>query len=505
MKSPKTKRATKGVMKRRRSFTPELTNHRFAQIAKRIFESFPDAILLIESDGKMSDANAQAQSIFGYGREELIGKPADVLIIERCRELFVKHISGTVAGPQVRLPGVGLELFGRRKNQGEFPMEIILSSIASDDDSLVMVVVRDLTEAKQAAERARRTNAELTSLVAELQRRDHEMQALISMDDLLQSCTSQEEAYKIVALAAGELFESQTGCLAVMHASGQFLEVVARWGDGPLGDPIFSVEDCWALRRGQVHEVTDPDAGLLCRHVVRQADKAYLCMPLTVQGETLGIFCLAGARDKRNTNQVGQLQLVVTVSEAIKLSLSNLKLREKLRAEAIHDPLTGLFNRRYLEETLPRELHRARRTNAPLSVVMLDLDGFKRFNDTYGHDAGDALLRELGKLVREKLRKSDISCRYGGEEFVLVLPDSSLADAEQRVEQIRAQIKEMQIPHGDQLLRAITVSAGVAQADERTANPNELLRAADSALYAAKNAGRDRVVVYRGKETLQSN
>jgi diguanylate cyclase (GGDEF)-like protein len=131
---------------------------------------------------------------------------------------------------------------------------------------------------------------------------------------------------------------------------------------------------------------------------------------------------------------------------------------------------------------------------------MLDLDDFKRFNDTYGHDAGDALLRELGRLVRGKLRKSDISCRYGGEEFVLVLPDSSIVDAEQRVDQIRIQIKELQIPHGEQLLSALTVSAGVAQADDHTADPAELLRAADMAMYAAKNAGRDRVVVYRAAQ-----
>ena len=140
-----------------------------------------------------------------------------------------------------------------------------------------------------------------------------------------------------------------------------------------------------------------------------------------------------------------------------------------------------------------------RRAHASLCVAMLDLDEFKRFNDTYGHDAGDSLLRELGRLLLGKLRKSDISCRYGGEEFVLVLPDSSLADAKQRIEQMRSQIKELRIPHGDQVLRALTVSAVVAQADDHTANPGELLRAADTALYAAKNAGRDRVIVYQTK------
>ncbi|HEY7221644.1 MAG TPA: diguanylate cyclase [Candidatus Binatia bacterium] len=477
-----------------------LTDVRFAEIARGLYESFPDAIAVIDRYGKISEMNAQVEVIFGYSRQELQDKPVEFLIPERFRERHVKHITSYIADPRTRPMGVGLELFGQRKDKSEFPVDIMLSPMTTESGSMVIAIVRDVTGPKRATESVRKTNEELLALVAELRRRDSEMQALISMDDLLQSCTTPEEAFKVVGLAAGELFVGQTGCLAVLHASGQYLEIVARWGNGPPGEPIFLLEDCWALRRGQVHEVTDPHTGLLCRHFIERPEAAYLCVPLNVQGETLGVFCLVGAPAKRSQHQVSQLQLAVTVSESIKLSLSNLKLREELRAEAIHDPLTGLFNRRYLEETLPRELHRARRSRSPLCVAMLDLDDFKRFNDTYGHDAGDALLRELGRLVRGKLRKSDISCRYGGEEFVLVLPDSSIVDAEQRVDQIRIQIKELQIPHGEQLLSALTVSAGVAQADDHTADPAELLRAADMAMYAAKNAGRDRVVVYRAAQ-----
>lgn len=485
--------------------TRDLTEVRFAEVARGLFESFSDAILILDRHGKITETNARAEAIFGYNRHELQDKPVEFLIPERFRERHVKHITGYIADPRMRPMGVGLELFGQRKDKSEFPVDIMLSPMTTESGSMVIAIVRDVTGPKQATESVRKTNDELMALVAELQHRDGEMQALSSMDDLLQSCTTQEEAYKVVGLAAGELFNGQTGCLTVLHSSGQYLEMVARWGDGPLGEPIFSMEDCWALRRGQVHEVADPQTGLLCRHFVEQPATAYLCVPLTVQGETLGVFCLVGAPAKRSRHQVSQLQLAVTVSEAIKLSLSNLKLREKLRAEAIHDPLTGLFNRRYLEETLPRELHRAQRAHSSLCVAMLDLDDFKRFNDTYGHDAGDLLLRELGRLLRGNVRKSDISCRYGGEEFVLVLPDSSLADAEQRLKQIRTLVKELQITHGEQTLGTMTVSAGVAQADERCANPSDLLRAADEALYIAKNAGRDRVVVYPAKEPLQNN
>jgi diguanylate cyclase (GGDEF)-like protein len=211
-------------------------------------------------------------------------------------------------------------------------------------------------------------------------------------------------------------------------------------------------------------------------------------------------LCLTGAAEKV-IGSVTRQQLAVEVGETIKLSLSNLKLREELREQAIHDPLTGLCNRRYLEENLVRELHRARRGNSPLCVVMLDLDNFKPFNDTFGHDAGDALLRELAQVMHDKLRKSDICCRYGGDEFVLVLPDSSLADTQQRMEQICVAVKEKQIRNGGPPLDAITISAGVVGLPEHGSTAAELLQAADNAMYAAKQAGRNRIVVYQAKES----
>jgi diguanylate cyclase (GGDEF)-like protein/PAS domain S-box-containing protein len=482
----------------------DVTEMRFAQIAKGLLESFPDGILVIDRDGKIIEINAQVEAIFGYSREELQNQPVEILIPERFRESYAKHIGDYLAQSEERPLGAGVELFGQRKNKSEFPADMILGRIDKDGGGELIAVVRDITESKAAAERVRRSNDELRALVTELQRRDSEMQSLISMDDLLQSCTTQAEAYKVIALAGGELFGGQGGCLAVLPYQNQSLEIVARWGDGPLGEAVFAVEDCWALRRGQVHDVSDPQGGLLCRHFLPRPEARYLCVPLTVQGEMLGVFCLAGA-PANSKHHVSQLQLAVTVSESVKLSLSNLRLREKLRAEAIHDPLTGLFNRRYLEETLSRELHRARRGNSPLCLAMLDLDRFKQFNDRFGHDAGDSFLRELGRLVRENLRKSDISCRYGGEEFVLVLPDSSLPDAEQRLEQLRVLIKHLKIQHGDQMIGPLTISAGVAQAEKLSTEPSELLRAADNALYAAKKAGRDRVVVYQNKKSARNS
>jgi diguanylate cyclase (GGDEF)-like protein len=261
-------------------------------------------------------------------------------------------------------------------------------------------------------------------------------------------------------------------------------------------EDAFPFEDCQAMSCSRPHEVLDPTNSLRCTHFAHFPALGHLCLPLTVQGETLAVLHLAAATGSAD-DPVDRRRLGVTVGEAIKICLAGLKLRRKLQEQATRDLLTGLFNRRYLEETLPRELHRTLRRRASLCVAMVDLDTFKRFNDDFGHDAGDAALRATGRVLTANLRQGDIACRYGGEEFVLVLPDSSLRDTGLRLEQIRLRFEELDLRHEGQQLAKITFSAGVVSAPEHGSNAEELLRAADEALYAAKRAGRNRVVAYQ--------
>jgi diguanylate cyclase (GGDEF)-like protein/PAS domain S-box-containing protein len=437
---------------------------------RRLFETAQDGILILGAvTRKITDVNPFMEELLGYSREEFLGKELWEIGLLKDAEASQEAFRKLQKKGYIRYEDLPLQTNDGKRREVEF-----VSSIYTEDGRRVIQCnIRDITARKQAEDYIRKANDGLMALVAELQRRDSEMQSLNHMHDLLQTCTTQEEAYEVIALVAGELFPEQNGCLAILNAGDQELETVARWGDQAPLKSTFSLEDCWALRRGYPHEVIDPQAGLLCRHFVHRLETCYLCVPLTVQGGTLGLLCLVRADASRDEHQISDQLLAVTVGETIKLSLSNLKLREKLRGEAIHDPLTGLFDRGYLEETLWRELHRAQCGNSPLCVAMLDLDQFKHLNDTFGHDAGDSLLRRLGRMLREQLRKSDIACRYGGDEFVLVLPDSSLADTRQRVEQIRVLVKELQIRHGDQLLGTMTVSAGVAQAGEHGFSASE--------------------------------
>lgn len=461
---------------------------------RRLFETAKDGILILDGDtGRITDVNPFLQDLLGYSKTELTGKAlweiGPVKDIAASQEAM-RHLQHT---DYIRYEDLPLETKAGERKQVEFVSNVYLVN----GWRVIQCNIRDITARRHAEALAQRSNDELLALVAELQWRDREMQLLNHMNDLLQSCVTLEEAYQVINLTAGELFPGQSGCLAILHARDEPFAVVARWGTEAIMEATFSLDDCWALRRGQLHEVVNPQADLLCSHFTHAPQAGYLCLPLTVLGETLGVLCIIVGAARKGKHQLSLQQLALTVGETTKLCLSNLKLRDELRHQAIHDPLTGLFNRRYLDETLPRELHMAKRRNTPLSVVMLDIDVFKKFNDSFGHGAGDSLLRKFGNVLQQHLRKSDISCRYGGDEFVLVLPDSTIQATQERVEHIRMLVKGLQQNQsGDQIVGRFTLSSGIAQAPEHGETASELLQAADDALYAAKQAGRDHIVTY---------
>jgi diguanylate cyclase (GGDEF)-like protein len=190
-----------------------------------------------------------------------------------------------------------------------------------------------------------------------------------------------------------------------------------------------------------------------------------------------------------------QQRLAISVASQIALSLASLQLRETLREQAIRDPLTRLFNRRFLEESLDRELQLASRKKQSIAILFLDLDHFKRFNDTFGHDAGDMVLQSLADLFRNFFRATDICCRYGGEEFAIILPESSSQDAVVRADALRSEVKRLRLQYKKQTLGQLTLSAGVAAFPEHASTSLDLLKIADQCLYESKASGRDVVTV----------
>lgn len=339
--------------------------------------------------------------------------------------------------------------------------------------------------------------AERFNAMAELvESRSRESAALAELGELLQSSTSIDEAAGIFADLATKLFPGQPGALYLMAPSRDEVVAVTFWNGGErLSAPEFVPEDCWALRLSRTHENICENA-VRCVHLTT-AEERSLCLPLHAFGESLGMLYVADPADGFAEGSIGADQhreFTDTVAEQLALALANLRMRETLRHQSIRDPLTQLYNRRYLDETFRRELHRAARRGTPLSVLLFDIDKFKQFNDTHGHDGGDALLKAVGNCLRDFFRAEDGAFRAGGEEFVAVLPETALTDALSRAEELRQEISRLEVRHGNVILPAITISIGVSAFPEHGETTDQLLKAADRALYAAKESGRNRVV-----------
>jgi diguanylate cyclase (GGDEF)-like protein/PAS domain S-box-containing protein len=353
----------------------------------------------------------------------------------------------------------------------------------------------EATVAEKTAE-LQQANERLLLWARELERRNSEINLLGQMGELLQSCNRSEEAYQGIQRFLAKLFPEDSGALFVAPESTRVVEAVAVWGARPPEEKVFSVDECWGLRRGRAHGREEIQAGFRCQHV-GTGDTPYFCVPMTAHGAGLGVLHVLLARGHEEQWDVRR-DLAVRVAEHLALALAKLKLQETLQHLSVLDPLTGLFNRRYMEETLARELRRAERGRHCLGVIMLDIDHFKRFNDTLGHDAGDTLLRELAAMLQRQVRASDIACRYGGEEFTMILPDVPPDLTRQRAEEIREAAREMRVQHGPRLLSPVTLSLGVAVFPQNGTTRDALLQNADVALYRAKHEGRDRVCVAEG-------
>jgi diguanylate cyclase (GGDEF)-like protein/PAS domain S-box-containing protein len=351
----------------------------------------------------------------------------------------------------------------------------------------------DITERKYMESTLRRANEQMGQFVNELQGRNQEIALLNEMSHLLQVCQSEEEAYKIIVDLSNQLFPRTAGALYLVNAARTLVSAVASWGDLPSVERMFVPDDCLALRRGLTHPLSEDQAAQHCLHLGEPLPAVTFCLPMQAQGETIGVLHVQ-SRQRDNLDDAKR-QLAYTVVEQAGMALSNLKLREALREQSIRDSLTGLYNRRYMEAVLKQQLNRVTRQLHPLGIIMIDIDHFKLFNDTCGHAAGDQLLRELGQFLQSHIRGEDIACRYGGEEFILIMPDASLEAAQQRAEHLRWQVSQLRVQDAGQLSETITLSLGVAIYPQHGQTIETVLHAADAALYRAKQEGRDHVVV----------
>lgn len=424
---------------------------------------------------------------------EIVGQPAAELIGKRLLEEMPGNRDDGLFDLYVQVVETGDPL-RRQFHYCHEGVDSWIETIAVKLGDGFAVTFRDITVVKQSELALQQANQEMELHLRDLKQRNDEMLLLSETSDFLQACRTIEEACSVITTLVKPLFPDCAGGFFITSESRHRVENVAAWGDHLHSQTDFHPHDCWALRRGRWHQI-DPDRrGLRCNHIAPAAQNlTTLCIPMIAQGETLGLFYL----NTPHPEALGKTkrQLARTVAEQVGLSIANLRLRETLQHQSIRDPLTGLFNRRYLEETLQQEIARAQRNEYSIGVIMLDVDHFKQFNDTYGHDAGDFVLQTIGQVLKDNIRGSDIACRYGGEEMTLVFPETTPDEAQARAEQLRQTICQCQINYNGQVLNPLTASLGLASFPIHGATGAALIQSADAALYRAKAAGRNQVII----------
>ena len=453
----------------------EESSERFRAIADNAL----DAIIISDSAGRVAYWNPAAERTFGFTAEESLGRSVhNLLAPPRDQEEAAGEYALFAATGQGEILGTTLRLRALRKDGAEFPADLSISGMNLGGSWHALGIVRDVSDQEDT--------------LAALRRRESDLTTVARLSDGLQSCRALTEAYPIIGEQAAILFPAASGSLAIADLEHGDLLRVAAWGPEAFRSlERFQPEDCQALLADREHESTGSGAAVPCRHLSAAEGKTRLCLPMKVQGQTRGVVSLIAGEGSAFDDATRQM--LHSFADVVKLSLANLRLRDSLAEQAFRDALTGLFNRRYLIETLPREVRRAQRRGAPLTVAMLDIDHFKQFNDVYGHDAGDLVLAELAMQLAGALRAEDVACRYGGEEFLFLLPDCDLAVAYQRMTDLSLQAgRRVHVLRG-RTLPGISLSIGLAALSDTLSTSESLITAADKAMYTAKRMGRNRI------------
>jgi diguanylate cyclase (GGDEF)-like protein/PAS domain S-box-containing protein len=453
-----------------------------------MMDAIPTPVFQKDPAGHFRACNDAWCRFAGKTRDAIIGRTLDEFLPGPHVELIREQDCDLLAGPaasalEVKMPDASGDLRQVMVHKASY--------LAEDGTIAGLVgVIFDVTDRKLAEDRLEQT-------IAALDLRNRMTKLLGEFGEVLQSCVSLDEVYEAIAKYLPRLVPATAGVLYRIDTAHDRGDKAVSWGLADAAASTLAPGDCVAVRRGRSRCVVDSAAELNCRHFDAAPPRSYGCVPFSSQGKLIGVLHVqqAGAEEAGRFDTETGWAALTSASEHIALALANLTLRETLHEQATHDNLTGLYNRHYLNARFEQELSRTQRSHTPLAVVMLDIDHFKRFNDTFGHAAGDHVLRELGKMVSHAGRTSDVACRYGGEEFILFMPETSSKVALERANEIREAVRNLHLEWEGHALGIVTLSAGVAAYPEHGNDADTLLRFADQALYRAKELGRDRVVL----------
>jgi len=483
---------TEIILQSDKQLADRLIHYRSEVHYRELFENASDIVYTLDLSANITSLNKAAERITGYPKAEALGMKFSQLLAPECQQGFHKMINHLIANevPTTQVFDI------TTKNRQRVALEVSNRLIFQQGRSVgIQGIARDITQRKKTEEALCQDKEKLESRVRELQQHSHEMTLLNEMGDILRACLTSEEAYRVIVQFSQDIFPVRVGALYIISPSRNIVESVAVWGDASLVEQAFTRGECWALRRGRVHWVEDTHTGLVCKHLRYHELKGYLCVPMMAQSEALGVLLLARSEDEGMPE--AKQKLAAAMAERVAMSLSNLRLHETLRSQSIRDLITGLFNRSFLEESLELELGRTARNRNSLGIIMLEPNNLQFFNENYGSGAGDAVLRNLGILIQNNVRKEDIVCRFSHQRLSIILPQANAETTRLRAENLHDLARTLEVKYRGEKIGGIGISSGIAIFPDHGRTVEALARSAEAALIRAKNSGSNYVVSAR--------
>lgn len=469
-----------------------------------MIEAIPDAMLVVNREGIIIYINHPLEALFGYAQDELLGKKIELLIPEPFRKKHATHRESYFKNPLVRPMGTGRELSGQHKNGSIFSVEISLSPLLTPEGQFALAIIRDISQHVQQTKKLETNEEELQKVNQKLEQDRNSLQKInnkiiliTEFSETLIACANEHEIIEAISSYISEILNFSKGALYLFNRLDNEFELKTFWGESQNSFKLkFNTRECWGMRNGTLHEKNSFHPAVQCQHLPEfQPAISYICMPVIAHNEVYGLISL----QVENVNfQASMVNVIVNmVSKTIAIAVANVNLQQLLKDQALHDTLTGLYNRRFFDDYLKRQIINAQREKQEFGIILFDIDNFKQANDTYGHEVGDTILHRLGMLLSKIIRANDVVCRYGGEEFVCVLSNSSSALTKKRGEEIRVAVSKL---FEGPMPPRTTISVGVSAYPSDGATACELIEAADKAMYVAKRMGKNRLVMFQDIE-----
>ena len=453
------------------------------QYYQQIIEASLGGIIVVDADGKILLVNKIVEGMFGYSREEFLNMNVEQLVPERFRAKHPEYRAMFHKDPKVRSLGVGRDLFGLRKDGGEVPVEIGLNPIEAESGKIVLASIVDITERKIAEGKIQLEKRKLEEVLDLEQGLNTIFDANKLFDFIVEKTANILEADRCSLM----LIDKHTDNLVVKGCRG--LEKSFVIADHSINEN-FIARFVWIQCTPVLVKDIEVDPRFSRKNRLSYKGKSFICTPIKLGDDIIGVINVADKNSGADIFSEIDLKIIIMIAHHVAIAIENASLYKELNYLTITDPLTSMYNFRHFAKSLDREIERIKRHEGNLCLFLIDVDDFKSYNDTFGHLAGDLLLKSISEVFKDGLRKIDIACRYAGDEFVVILLETNISQAKIVAKKIIQAVGQLS------LKRPVTISIGIA-ACKKNMDRSDLVQKADVALYKAKKNGKNKVYVLK--------